>query len=67
MALSFDNIRIGKKYHLKNYGEVTEFIAEETKSNNDFLLKDLVTLERYRLKDLVKYGIGKDFEFYEIN
>ena len=67
MPLSLDNIRIGKKYHLKNYGETAEFIAEERKSENDFLVKDLNSLEIYRLKDLIKYGLGKDFDLYEIN
>jgi hypothetical protein len=64
--MSFDNIRVGKKYWLRNYGEKTEFQVQKSLGGNDFILKDLNSLEVYRLSDLVKYGKGKDFELDEI-
>lgn len=64
--MSFDTLRVGKRYRLKNFGEVMEFQVEEAKGNNNFSVKDLHTLERYELRDLVKYGKGKDFDLYEM-
>ena len=60
-GLSFDVLRTGKKYRLVNHGEQHEFVIENILSNGDFKVKDLLTLERYHLKELIKYGKGKDF------
>jgi len=60
-GLSFDVLRTGKKYRLINFGEEHEFIIENILVNGDFKVKDLLTLERYHLKELIRYGKGKDF------
>ena len=60
-GLSFDVLRTGKKYRLINFGEEHEFIIENILVNGDFKVKDLLTLERYNLKELIRYGKGKDF------
>jgi len=60
-GISFDVMRTGKRYRLTNYGEVHDFIVENILGNGDFRVKDLLTLEVYLLKDLIKYGKGKDF------
>lgn len=65
-GLSFDVLRTGKKYALINHGEKHEFVIENILVNGDFKVKDLLTLERYYLKDLIKYGTGKDFLLEEI-
>lgn len=65
-GLSFDVLRVGKKYKLVNYGETHEFEVESILANRDLQVKDLFTLERYFLKDLIKYGKGNDFEIREI-
>ncbi|MFL5729601.1 MAG: hypothetical protein ACJ75J_08970 [Cytophagaceae bacterium] len=65
MAMSFDSLRVGKKYILKNLGEKNVFTVQERKSNDDFIVKDVYTLEVYSLQDLVRYGKGKDFDLYE--
>jgi hypothetical protein len=65
MAMSFDSLRVGKKYILKNLGEKNEFQVQERKNNDDFIVKDIYSLEIYNLKDLVKYGKGKDYDLYE--
>jgi len=65
-GLSFDLLRNGKKYRLVNHGERFDFIIEHILTNGDFKVKDLHTLERYLLKDLIKFGKGKDFEIWEI-
>lgn len=65
-GLSFDVLRTGKKYSLVNFGEKHEFTIESILGNGDFRVKDLLTLERYQLKDLIKYGKGDDFLIEEI-
>ena len=63
-GLSFGALRVGKKYRLVNFGDVYEF--EQMLTNGDFKVKDLFTLERFMLKDALKFGKGKDFEIREI-
>lgn len=63
-GLSFDVLRVGKKYRLINYGDRYEFEIMRILIN-DFELKDLHTLERYRMNDLIKFGKGNDFEIRE--
>jgi len=65
-GLSFDVLRTGRKYRLINFGEKSEFVIEKILANGDFTVKDLATLERYHLKDLISYGKGKDFLLEEI-
>lgn len=67
MPISFDTMRVGKKYFLKNFGEKFEFQVQEKKSNDNFLVKDLHTLESYELQDLIKFGKGGDFDLYELD
>ncbi len=64
-GLAFDVLRTGKKYRLVNFGETHEFIIESILSNGDFKVKDTLTLERYHLKELIRYGKGNDFEIRE--
>jgi hypothetical protein len=65
-GLSFDVLRVGKKYRLVNLGDKYEFEIERILVNGDFNVKDLHTLERYLLKDTIKFGRGKDFEIREL-
>ncbi|NOT74784.1 MAG: hypothetical protein HOP08_07630 [Cyclobacteriaceae bacterium] len=65
-GLSFDVLRVGKRYKLVNYGDKYEFEVERILSNGDFSVKDLITLERYKLKDTIKFGKGKDFELRDL-
>ena len=65
-GLSFDVLRNGKKYRLVNHGEKHDFEIEYILINGDFKVKDLYTLERYQLKELIKFGKGKDFEIREL-
>jgi hypothetical protein len=65
-GLSFDVLRVGKKYRLINFGEVNEFVVEYILADGDFKVKNIHTLEQYLLRDLIKYGRGKDFEIREL-
>ena len=35
--------------------------------NGDFRVKNIHTLERYLLKEIITYGKGNDFEILEMN
>ncbi|QOI96576.1 MAG: hypothetical protein HRU69_03320 [Flammeovirgaceae bacterium] len=65
-GLSFDVLRVGKKYRLINFGEVNEFVVEYILADGDFKVKNLHTLEQFLLKDLIRYGKGRDFEIREM-
>jgi hypothetical protein len=64
-GLAFNVLRTGKKYRLVNFGETHEFVIESVLPDGDFQVKDTLTLERYHLKELIRYGQGKDFEIRE--
>ena len=66
MSISLDTIRIGKKYYIINFGEKHEFIVLKRISENNFLIKDLLTLEKYELQEFIAYGKGSDFELFEL-
>ena len=65
MAKSFNNLRVGKRFELTNYGESFEFEVMEIMSNGDFKLKDINTLEPYSLFELIGLGKGNDFDINE--
>ena len=45
-GLSFDVLRVGKKYRLVNHSDKYDFEIERILVNGDFKVKDLHTLER---------------------
>lgn len=65
--MAFDALRVGRTYRLKNYGEVHEFEVVRRISDRNYLVKDKISLERYELTDLVRWGTGKDYDLDEIN
>jgi hypothetical protein len=64
--MSLDVMRVGKRYYLKNFGEKFEFEVEEKIDDKNFIVKDIYTLEKYEIRDLIKFGVGNDFELYEL-
>lgn len=66
MAISIDNLRKGRKYRLKNYGEEFDFQVIEIPEDGVFKVKDLTTLDTFMLHELVKYGKGKDYDLDEL-
>lgn len=65
-AISFDVLRTGKKYRLINFGEQHDFVIEHILGNGDFKVKDLHSLERFHLKELITYGKGRDYSLEEL-
>jgi len=66
MPLSIDNLRKGKKYRMTNYGDEMNFQVVDIPEEDVYLIKDLLTLEKYLLHELLKYGKSKDFDLEEI-
>ena len=66
-GLSFDVLRHGKKYRLINLGDQYDFEIESMLADGDFKVKDLNTLERYLLKDVIKFGKGYTSTIYCIH
>ena len=66
LRASFNTIRVGMRYKLLNHGETTIFEVLEILSDTDCVIRSIDTLEKYNLNDLIKFGLGKDFEFDEI-
>jgi hypothetical protein len=64
-GLSLNALRVGKQYVLVNFGDKYEFEIEQALSHQDYRVKDLNTLELYTVKELFKFGKGKDFEIRE--
>jgi len=65
MSIAFNNIRIHKEYVLTNFGERYEFMVMEIISDQEFLLKDIHTLDIYLMSDLLSSGRGKDYSIWE--
>lgn len=65
LTMSFDNLRVGKYYRLTNYGEMSEFEVLEV-LEEDFLLKDRLSLDTYHLSKLIEYGTSRDFDIEEL-
>lgn len=65
-GLSLRVLRVGHRYRLTNYREVAEFEVEKSLQGEDYWVKDLHTLERYRLRDLLRLGRGPDYEIREL-
>ncbi len=67
MEMSFDNIRTGGIYYLRNYREEYTFEVLEVMDGGDYKLKDIKTLEIYYINDLIRYGKGEDYKFEEVS
>lgn len=66
MPIAFNNLRVGHHYKLINFGETIEFEVIDIRNDGDFTLKDLTTLEKYELNDLLKFGKGRDYNLLEL-
>lgn len=65
-GLSLDVLRVGKHYQLINHGDKYDFEIERILPNGDLKVKDLHTLERYKLQEIFQFGKGKDFEIRDL-
>ncbi len=64
--MSFDTLRVGKRYRIKNYGDVYEFEILKRLSDLNYLLKDIHTLETFELDEVVRWGRSADFDIDEL-
>ena len=65
-VMSADTMRVGKNYCMINYGEKTTFLVLSTEERDDFTIKDLLSMEIYRFSSLTAYGLGEDYELFEL-
>jgi len=49
-----------------NFGESARFMVVKKLSEENFLVKNLLTLENFELYDIVRFGVGSDFVLHEI-
>jgi len=66
MPLALDNLRVGRVYRLVNYGEERQIQILSRLGRENFRIKDLATLEVYELEELLRWGIGKDYDLEEL-
>jgi hypothetical protein len=66
MPISLDNLRVGRKYQLINMGEIRNLEIVARLHGTNFQVKDLDTLELYTIKELLEWGIGKDYDIDEL-
>ena len=65
-GIAINVIRQGKKYRLINFGDKSEFEIIKVLENENFLVKDLTTVEFYEFNELIQFGKGSDFSIEEI-
>ncbi len=65
-GISFSSLRAGHRYWVVNFGEKIEFEIVEVLDPLDFKIKDLTSLEIFRLSEITQYGRGKDFEIRDL-
>ena len=65
-GLSLGALRVGKRYRVINFGEEHEVEIEEARDDGDFQVKNIHTLEHYLLSEIVKFGMGKDYEIRDL-
>jgi hypothetical protein len=65
-GLSFSSLRVGEKYTLVNYGEEFQFELIEIVSSEEFVLKDVNTMEVYKMSELINLGKGDDLEIRDL-
>ena len=63
---SFETLRVGKKYRIKNFGDVYEFEILSRINDLNYLVKDLHTLETFELEEVIRWGRGNDFAVDEL-
>lgn len=66
MAISLDNLRVGRKYLLVNQGEIRKLEIISRLRGVNFKVKDLDTLEYYTIEELLQWGRGKDYDLDEL-
>jgi hypothetical protein len=66
MPIAPNTMRLGKKYRCTNYSHTTEFEVLEALEKENFKVKDINVLEVFEFQDLIRYGIGEDYDLMEL-
>jgi len=65
--LAESNLRKNHTYRLINYGEETIFEVRDVLSLENYIIKNILSLELLEFQDLVCYGKSKDFLLEEFD
>ena len=65
MSIALNSMRANQDYVLTNYGEKYEFTVVTILSNTEFELRDINSLDIYKMSELIGQGKGKDFSLWE--
>ena len=65
--LALSNLRKNHNYTLTNDGLTSNFVVIDVLSSENYLAKNLDTLDIFELKDLVQFGISKDYNLEEFS
>jgi len=66
MPISIDTLRVGHRYSLTNFGETVDFELICIENEDDYIVRDLNSLEIYNFRILTDYGKGRDYDLIEI-
>jgi hypothetical protein len=67
MPIAVNTMRLGKRYRLINFSQITEFEVMESIDEENFKIKDINHLEELEFQDLVRYGMGDDYDLIELD
>ena len=65
--LALSNLRKNHNYSLTNDGLTSNFVVLDVLSFDNYLVKNLDTLDIFELRDLVQFGISKDYNLEELS
>jgi hypothetical protein len=65
MPLAFNSLRVGHRYYIRNHDEVKIFELIQITPDENYIAKDIKTLEVFDLDEITRYGLGKDYELIE--
>ena len=65
--LALSNLRKNHNYTLTNHGLTSNFVVLDVLSSDNYLVKNLDTLDIFELNDLVQFGISKDYNLEELS
>ncbi len=63
-GISEKHLIVGKKYCIVNYGETRHFMVLD-KLFGDYLIQDVLTMEKHYFHEFIQYGKGNDFHISE--
>lgn len=64
--LAIGNLRKNHQYRIVNFDEELKFTVLEVLENDNYLIKNMISLEILELNDILQYGISANYVLDEI-